>query len=232
MNIPFLISGRCTPDRRLLRDRSGVALLEFALGLPVFLLLILAGAELTNYVSTRMRISQLTLHIADNAARIGSGSQLQVKKITEADINDVLTGAGTQAAELDLYARGRVIISSLEAMPAPNTTGRYRVRWQRCRGQKRTHKSSYGVVGRSSGTNMEGMGPGPVSRQAIAPEGGATMFVEVYYEYEPLVGATWLPSSVTTRIIDVASMMVRDRRDLSGGEDGVYQVAGVSRSGC
>ena len=211
----------------LARDTRGLAMLEFVIVLPVLLMLTLTGAELTNYVIVKMRLSQVALHLADNAARIGSGSLLQAKKITEADVNDLLTGAGMQAGNMNLYANGRVIISSLEPMPAPNTNKTFRIRWQRCRGARTGHQSSYGVVGQSSGLNMAGMGM--ANRLATAPDNGATMFVEVYYEYQPLVRSSLAPSAT---IIEIASMMVRDRRDLSSGEEGVQQVAGVSKSSC
>lgn len=203
-------------------DRRGLALMEFALSLPLLLVLSLVGAELTNYVITRMRISQISLHLADNAARIGSGSQLQAKTINEADINDLLTGAGLQADELDLYGRGRVILSSLE--PDPANSGKFRIRWQRCRGAKTTQVSAYGNAGRA---NLDGMGK--TGRLATAPAGGVTMYVEVYYEYPPLFHAAFAP---TTNFREEASMMVRDRRDTTGGTNGVYQVNGVAASTC
>lgn len=209
--------------RRLRADKSGLALLEFAFSLPVLLLLSLTGAELTNYIITRMRISQLSLHLADNAARIGEGSQLQAKTITEADINDLLTGAGLQAGELDLYNRGRVIVSSLE--PDPANSGKYRIRWQRCRGAKTSQGSSYGAAGT---TNLSGMGRS-ATRLATAPEGGVTMYVEVYYEYKPIFQAALAPNA---NFREEASMMVRDRRDTTGGTDGVYPVNGVTASTC
>ncbi len=213
--------------RRLRSDTSGLALLEFAYTLPILLVLSLTGAELTNYITTKMRMSQIALHLADNAARIGSGSQLSAKQITEADINDLLTGADLQSGELDLLQHGRVIISSLEPMSNPNTSGRYRIRWQRCGGAKVGHKSSWGEAGKSNGTNMAGMGPS--GRQAIAPDNGVTMFVEVYYEYQPLVGGSLAPDAAMT---EIASMMVRDRRDTTGGTNGVYPVSGVTPSTC
>jgi hypothetical protein len=69
------------------------------------------------------------------------------------------------------------------------------------------------------------MGPGPAERQAVAPDGGATMFVEVYYRYQPLVGASLAPS---TTITEIASMMVRDRRDLSL----IYNAENAAKSTC
>lgn len=212
--------------RELVADRRGLALIEFAMTLPVILMLGLAGAETTNYVITRMRISQIALHLADNAARIGAGTQLQQKTISEVDINDLLTGAGMQGGELDLYGRGRVKISSVEVDPA--NANRYRIRWQRCRGNK-AYISPYD----RNKTNLTGVGP--TGRQVIALPDGATMWVEVAYDYQPLVRTDLAPS---IEMIELASMMVRDRRALSlsraddANQDGVKEVSGVTASTC
>lgn len=204
--------------RALRSDTSGVAMLEFAFSLPILLLMSLTGAELTNYVTTRMRISQIALHLADNAARIGSGSQLAAKTITETDINDLFIGANLQSGELALATNGRVILSDLET--DPNNSGKYWIRRQRCYGAKTSHASTYGTAGQ---TNLTGMGPS--GRQATAPSGGATMFVEVYYEYTPLVKTSLSP---TTTMVETASMMVRDTRDLTQ----IYNTEGATIASC
>lgn len=212
--------------RRLAAARGGVIVIEYAFALPVLLLLGLTGAEITNYTITRMRISQLALHIADNAARIGTGTQLQEKRITETDVNDLLTGAGYQAGEMDLYGRGRVIVSSVENDPA--NAGKYRIRWQRCRGAK-VFDSPYD----NATTNLAGVGP--AGRQVIAPPDGATMWVEVSYTYTPLIAGAWTGS---VDMVETASMMVRDRRALTptvavdANQDGIYEVAGEIPSTC
>jgi Flp pilus assembly protein TadG len=209
--------------RRLGSDTSGLALLEFAFGLPVLLTMSLTGAELTNYIITKMRISQIALQLADNSARIGSGSQLESKKIYESDINDLLTGANFQAGELNLFANGRVIISSVE--PHETTANRYRIRWQRCKGSKTAWSSSYGNP--TTATSVTGIGP--AGRQVIAPPSGVAMFVEVRYTYQPLVKTSLSP---TSEINEIASMMVRDARNTTGGTNGVFQQSGVSASSC
>lgn len=222
--------------RRLGRDQSGLAMLEFAFTLPIFATLCLAGAELTNYIITKMRVSQVALHLADNAARIGTGSQLQAKTISEADINDLLTGADMQAGELGLFTNGRVTISSIE--PDPNNTGKSQIRWQRCQGSKTSMGSTYGVAG---AVNLTGVGP--TGRQVAAATDGVTMFVEVRYQYKPLIKTALSP---TTEFDEIASMMVRDRRDTSDDSKkadgtnnpnsthplGVYKVTGVTASTC
>ena len=218
---------------RLAHDTGGLALLETAFIMPILLLLGLTGIELMNYIMVRMRISQVALQIADNAARIGAGSQLQAKTINERDINDLLTGADLQAKELDLYGRGRVIVSSLEPMTSPNVTGLYKIAWQRCRGDK-TYDSPYD----DTLLNISG-GMGPAGRKVTAPDYGVTMFVEVYYEYKPLISLGRVMPGADGKIKEFASMMVRDRRDTSDDSlttnqhpKGVYKVAGVTPASC
>ncbi|WP_431582382.1 TadE/TadG family type IV pilus assembly protein [Sphingomonas sp.] len=216
---------------RLRNDRSGLALLEFAFGLPIFLVMTLTGAEMINYITVKMRVGQLALHLADNAARMGNGSLQSAKTVSENDINDLLTGAGLQAGELNLFERGRVIVSSLEVDPA--NAGKYRIRWQRCRGAKVAHTSGYGVAGNN---NLDGMGPN--GRKVQAQDNNAVMFVEVYYEYFPLIGRGSL--APTADFTEIASMSVRDRRDTSDDSNatpslhpnGVYKVDGVTASTC
>lgn len=218
--------------RRLWSDRSGVALIEFSLVLPVVILMSLTGAELTNYITVKMRISQLALQLADDAARAGTGSQLAAKQFSEADVNDLFVGANLQSGELNLNANARVVLSSLEPVATPNTTNKYKIRWQRCYGQKTSYSPAFGTAGQ---TNMNGMGP--AGRQVTAQDDNATMFVEIYYVYQPLIGlGTRAPS---TNFTEIASMAVRDRRDLTDDSattnqhpNGVYKVSGVTASTC
>ena len=88
--------------RRLRDDRSGLALIEFAYSLPLLTTMTMAGAELTNFTTTKMRVSQLALHVADNAARMGTGDILALKTISETQINDVFAGANLQGGRLNL----------------------------------------------------------------------------------------------------------------------------------
>lgn len=210
------------------RHTGGVAMIEFAFVLPIVMLMSLTGAEMTNYITVKMRMSQLALSIADNAARMGNGTSLAAKTVTEADINDVFIGAQMTSGGLDLQTNGRVVLSSLQPDAAPATT--YRIAWQRCYGAQ-AHPSSYGVAGASGLTGM-----GPAGRQVTAQPDNATMFVELYYVYKPLLKASWAPA---TTLVETASMAVRDRRDLSDDSattnlhpNGVYRVAGVTASTC
>ncbi len=190
--------------RALLRNRSGVAMTEFALGAPFLLTAGLWGAEEANYALVNMKVSQLAEHIADNASRVGDTSTLQNRKIYESDINDVIYGAQVQAGKLGLYDNGRVTISSLEVEDGADD--QY-IHWQRCRGVKNV-APQYGEEGDNLGT--EGMGP--TGEKVLAQPGDAVIFVEVSYTYQPLVSARFLGN---LDISSIASFTVRDNRDLT-----------------
>ncbi|MGE4304619.1 MAG: TadE/TadG family type IV pilus assembly protein [Novosphingobium sp.] len=193
---------------RLRKDQSGVAITEAALILPFFLGAGLWGIELANYSLTTMKVGQLAVHVADNASRIGDISTLENRKIYEADIGDLLEGASLQAGgRMDLYDHGRIIVSSVEV----NGDGNQYIHWQRCMGTYQKD-SSYGKQG-----EVLTDGIGPTGRKVFALDGEAVIFVEMQYEYQPLISASLVGK---TAIRSIASYTVRSSRDLSQ----VYQV--------
>jgi hypothetical protein len=196
--------------RTLLTDTHALAAVEFALSLPILLTLGLLGLDTANYVITHMRISQVALHVADNASRVGELNVLVARTVHESDINDVMLGAARYAGGLDLAANGRIILSSLER----NAQGGQWIHLQRCFGAK-NHPSSYGVAGNgATGTALAGMGaPGD---RITASSGDAVMFVEVAYDYQSISPFSMLQGN---EIVYTGSYVVRDPRDLSG----IYQ---------
>lgn len=194
------------PLRRLLRTASGVAMTEFALGAPLLLTAGLWGTEMANYALVNMKISQLAEHIADNASRVGDASTLQNRKVFEADINDVIYGAELQAGPLALFDHGRAIISSLEVEPA---SGKQYIHWQRCRGAAKFN-STFGKAGDGLVKPIAGMGaPG---EEVFAQPGEAVIFVQLVYDYQPMISERFLGAR---DIHAIAAFTVRDKRDLS-----------------
>jgi hypothetical protein len=194
--------------RRLAAARSGVAATEFAIVLPFLLGAGLMGLEVANRAVVQMQVSQLAMHIADNASRIGDTSTLQDRKIYENDINDLFRGADIQAGgRIDLFERGRVIVSSLEVVPDSEST-QY-IHWQRCLGMK-NHISSYGLEGDGINGDLPGMGPAGEEVWAFPDE--AVMFVEIAYDYDSLVGESF---GFSNQVTATASFTVRDDRDLT-----------------
>jgi len=205
------------------------------------LLLIAGGAELANYSIMSMRISALALQVADNASRIGEGDPMAKKKISEAQINDLLQGALAQGGNLNVNGtyvekptsgpstvrnKARIIISSLEPDPDPARIDRNYIHWQRCYGLATDFTPKYGTQGND---NLVGMGP--AGRQVYAPPGSGIVFVELYYRYEPIFPVAQLESIGLPgyrSINAVAAMVVRDDRDYSQ----VYNTEGVTPSTC
>lgn len=191
-------------------NNNAVAMTEFALATPLLLTIGIYGIETTNLAMTHMRISQVSMQIADNASRIGDTTTLQNRKIYENDINDLLYGADVHAgASADLFEHGRVIISSLETLPADPT--RQYIHWQRCKG-KNNVTSNYGKEGDGDIGQPAIAGMGPPASIVRAPTGGAVMFVEVVYEYQPLINDVLIDDNTITSF---AAFIVRDDRDLT-----------------
>lgn len=203
----------------LARDRRGMAMVEFALSLPFVVFVTMAATEMTSFTTTKMRVSQLALMVADNASRIGTGTVLSNKTISEKQINDLLTGANLQAEKLGLLANGRIIIKSLQ--PA-TTANKYVVKWERCKGAK-TFTSTYPAAG-STERDISGN-----IFKVTPPTNGAVIFVEISYSYQPLIKSKYAPWS---EIKETAAMTVRDNRDYAGGTNGIYNTESAPVASC
>lgn len=203
--------------QRLRRDERGVSVIEFALTLPLITGFALYAIELTNFALVNMRINQIALTLADNASRVGNDSSLTTQQLREVDMNDVLQAARYQGTGIRLTTNGRIIVSSLE-----NPSGTQRIHWQRCIGLKsgNGYDSGYGTTlatdGTTNSTSDAGTaapsGMGDAGAQVSAPSGSGLMFVEINYDYQPLVSAYFIG---TNRIHFITSYIVRDNRDFS-----------------
>ena len=193
--------------RRLAQSTHAAVMLEMAFAIPFLILVGFGGLEIANLTLAHTRVSQLGLNTADNAARIAAGSNLTQPEIREVDINEVFAGAAQQVAGLGFENNGRIILSSLQR----NDDGGQTIKWQRCFGNLEV-ASAYGVEGTgATGTDFPGMGP--VGREVTAAAGTAIMFVEVTYEYQPLLFGAWLgPQTIRS----TAAYNIREARDLSG----------------
>ena len=165
---------------RLRRCDGGLAMVEFAMSLPVLVTLGLVGLETANLAMAHLRISNIAMLASDNAARVRDS-------IDEANVIELLTGAKMTGDSIRFRQNGRIILSSIE----PNTagtggasTGQW-IRWQRCDGAK-VVTSSYGPQGTGQ-TNNSLQAVGPAGNQISASSGTAIMLVEVVYDYQPLV---------------------------------------------
>ena len=207
---------------RLRRDRSGLALIEFAFSLPIFIGLGFYGVEVSNLAITQMKMSQIALNMADNASRIGTlNSTLGAKVISEDQINDVFQAAAIQAGAAGIYQDGRTVLSSLEV----NADGGQTIMWQRCKGIL-FDDSDYGPEGTGkTGTSFVGMGP--PGEKIAASTGTAVMYVELTYVYHPLFGNMFMEDK---ELHQEAAYTVRDSREI--GKPPSDNVSSARKSTC
>lgn len=192
------------PAHGLARASSGAASIEFALSLPMLMLLGMYGAEIAYMQSVNLQVSQLATSLADNASRLGQTDNSGVSPtITETDVDAVMFGAMKQGEGIRLSERGRVVLSSLER---DGVSGRQYIHWQRCRGLKNA-TSTYGEEG-----DVLPDGIGPDGLEVTAEPGDAVIFVQINYTYQPLISAQFMGN---LDIHSIASFTVRDDRDLT-----------------
>ena len=185
---------------------SGLALTEFAMSVPVLLTLGLFGLETANYAMAHLRISNIAMMTADNAARVRDS-------IDEADIVELFTGAKMTGSSINFAQNGRIILTDIEMSPI--NSARQWIRWQRCDGALDV-APSYGRPITVAGTNITngteifgsdrqtpsvtpsswvlssltnfGGSWAPISAQS----GTAVMLVEVTYNYQPIIPNSFL----------------------------------------
>jgi len=207
--------------RALIADRAAISAVEFALVAPLMMSVGLGTIELANMALVYTRVSQVAIQVADNASRAKQATGSSGALMREYDVNDAFAQVDLVYPGLQIYTRGRVILSSLEQ----NSSGGQWIHWQRCKGSYTTGVSKYGPQGTgSSGTSFAGMGP--TGTVVTADPQSAIMFVEVYYQYQPIFFK--IGSATSPTIYRAAAMYVRDDRDLTGGTGSTDGVANPS----
>lgn len=197
--------------KQLKSSKSGLALIEFAYSLPIFMGLGFYGTEVAFLAVTQMNVSQSALTLADNASRMGqtvTGSNGRV--VFESDIGSVFAGVRLQGERFNLLQNGRVILSSLETTP----NGLWqRIRWQRCVGLLEV-QSDYGEQGILERDSPGFIGMGPAGSEIRAERGSAVMYVEIFYNYDGLFGDMFLANRTLKQ---EAAFSIRDDRVVNTG---------------
>lgn len=198
--------------RKLLRDVSGIAVIELAICLPPLLYMGMYGLELMNLAAVNLEVSQIALSLADNASRLGQTDNSGVAPtVGEGDVDSVMTGALKQGDSLAIETNGKIILSSLEK---DKVTGKQYIHWQRCRGAL-NKSSAYGkdiIKNNGNEPTLAGMGSGTQKVTATSDSDTAVMFAEVYYKYPRLFGDFFLRNNIV--IHREAAYLIRDDRDL------------------
>lgn len=168
---------RYLPERTLKRRDDGNVVVEFALALPVLMLMLLASAELGRFVLLNQKIDRVAITMSDLVAR--------AETITQADLDDIFAAAAHVAEPFDLDGRGRVVISSVINADGEGAT----IAWQRAGGGAFIRSSEVGAEGEAA----------DLPENFIVREGETAIISEVFFDFEPFLSATIVPPRVVYR---------------------------------
>ncbi len=167
--------------RRLARfarlDDRGMPLIEFALALPVLILLSLGVIEVGLYLLVGMKLQSSATSIANLVTAAPSLSQ--------ADLDDIFESARSNMAPFDVGSNTSFVISSVEADPDVGAA----VGWQQA------------GAGSLAATSEVGATAGPATIPADIPLDDASLIVvEAFYNYdETLLGL--VPSRTIYKVV-------------------------------
>jgi Flp pilus assembly protein TadG len=185
--------------RKLWCETSGVSIIEFALMLPMLMLVGAGGLELIHFVLSNQKIERIASVTADNVAR-------NTLAPSERSFVDSFAAVNAIAVPFDLRADGHVIITGVIGIPeAGNIVGK--VVWQRCSGQLAGIASMIG----EEATDPARWAEGP---NATLPNGitllqnQLVVVSEVHYRYQPLISFAQFRSLASSDVIRQSSIFV------------------------
>lgn len=111
--ITGLLSNTRTLARSALRDRSGISAIEFALILPVMIVMYMGAVELSHALTVDRRVSSVASSIADLAA--------QTEVIDAGEVQDLFTASTSIMTPYDASPIS-IVVSSVEANEDNETT--------------------------------------------------------------------------------------------------------------
>lgn len=159
--------------RRFAKGERGVTAVEFALVLPVVLLLLLGCIEIPRFVLVYQRLARTSSAVADLAAQADD-------PITPEQVLDIFTAGKNMMEPYDIKADGRIYISSVNN---PGGTG-VKLTWQRNNNGAVTTASKLGAQPAPPPATP----PAPTNLPAgISPGSNEEVLVaEVYFNYKPI----------------------------------------------
>ena len=162
--------------RRLSSDRHGGLIAEYAAAIPVLVLMLLGGVEVSRFALLNQRMDRLATVMGDLVA--------QAETLSEGDVVQLFKAAGPVAWPFDMVTKGNVIISSvsLPAQPAPQAP---KITWQRHTG----NLASSSKIGTQNGAATLPAGLTVATSQTI-------IISEVYYSFSPMLIGALVPQQV------------------------------------
>jgi Flp pilus assembly protein TadG len=164
--------------RRLSSDVRGGLIAEFAAAMPVLVILLLGGVEVSRFALLNQKMDRLATAMGDLVA--------QAETLSETELSQLFLASRHVASPFDIQERGAVIVSSM-SIPPPVQVGDPpsppKITWQRKTG---------GLLATSQ-IGAQGAGPALPTGLALA-EKQTIIAAEVYYDFKPLLIGALVPA--------------------------------------
>jgi Flp pilus assembly protein TadG len=157
--------------RAVWRDRSGVAMIEFAAFLPALVLVLLAGVDLARFIILNQKMDRVAAGMGDLVA--------QSQSLTTAQLNDIYSATKYIASPFDFSSKGVVIVSSVSLV-----SGVLRVNWQSRGSGSLSATSKIGTAG--------GVAKLPTGMTVTGSD--TLIAAEVYFDFTSYFGLSVVPN--------------------------------------
>lgn len=165
--------------KRFFEEKSGLAATEFALVLPILMILFFGAVDVTRYILIVQKVEKLTHSVANvtaQSATITQGTLNQVMDASSDIMNPYITGANS-----------RIIISSIYRPPGTTTTPS--IIWRHQGGGTFAATSAIGAVGAV-----------PTLPTAFSFDQRENIIAaEVFYQFNPILPNPWFGTTVIYR---------------------------------
>jgi len=166
--------------RRFLRNRRGALLPEFALAMPILILLSLGGLEVARYVLLHQKLDRVAATLGDLTA--------QAETLTVQEMDNLFEAVSYVLRPFEMGANGTVIVTAISASGG----GGPQVDWQRAGGGNYPATSVFGTAG----------GVAALPTGFVVRDGESLVVAEVFYSYAPWVaGGVTAASELYTRAL-------------------------------
>jgi Flp pilus assembly protein TadG len=164
---------------RFLRAEGGVAIVEFALVLPVLMTLLYGTVEITRYILITQKVEKMAHSVADVTAQSATASL--------ATLNQVMAAASDIMKPYSMSTNGRIIISSLYRPQGEDDAS---INWR--------HQSTGGL---SVTSQLGAIGAIPTMPTGfVFEERENVIAAEVYYQFSPLISSQFFGTTTVYRI--------------------------------
>jgi Flp pilus assembly protein TadG len=176
----IILNALPAPLRRFAGDERGVTAIEFALVLPVVLLILLGCFEVPRFVLIYQKVARASAGVADLIAQADEPLQRN-------QLDDIFKAGKVMMQPYDVIANGKIIVSSINnpnPSPPSNCSGAtgVKISWQKDNGGQ-----AKDPVGNPAGSRVGAKCQTPVLPADLMPLANEEVLTaEVFFDYKPV----------------------------------------------